>query len=229
MWQVEALPILTIKKMACGAKNSFKSCYFCLFLFNAFNCLFCLLLCKIIFDIFLKLMAFFYTFSYRIYTKKIVITTCLPSAWVPVFPTDVLRHFMYSLPNPSESERPFSPLEEQVLRARGTELNGFLCFAPGTALHLPRRIQDPKGPISLVLGSWRLGGGYSGGRDGDWQWKGGGWHIFYRWPVLTSITLAFFKSMCSAHSSCGIKSPTISKFWSYMKMKKKHIKDFFCL
>ena len=38
---------------------------------------------------------------------------------MPVFPTDVLRHFMYSLPNPSEIERPFSPLEEPVLRRRG--------------------------------------------------------------------------------------------------------------
>jgi hypothetical protein len=128
---------------------------------------------------------------------------------------------MYSLPNPSESERPFSPLEEPVLRALGTELNGFLCFAPGTARHWPRRSQDPKGPISLALGSWRSGGGYGGGRDGDWQWKGGGWRIFYRRPVLTSITLAYFKSICSAHSSCGIKSPTISKFWSY-KWKKTY-------
>jgi hypothetical protein len=50
---------------------------------------------------------------------------------VPVFPTDVLRHFMYSLPNPSESERPFSPLEEPVLRAHGTGLNGFLCLRQG--------------------------------------------------------------------------------------------------
>jgi hypothetical protein len=128
---------------------------------------------------------------------------------------------MYSLPNPSESERPFSPLEEPVLRARGTELNGFLCIAPGTTRHWPRRLQDPKGPISLALGSWRSGGGYSGGRDGDLQWKGGGWRTFYRRPVLTSITLAFFKSMCSVHSSCGLKSPTISKFWSY-KWKKTY-------
>ena len=95
---------------------------------------------------------------------------------MPVFPSDVLRHFMYSLPNPSESERPFSPLEEPVLRALGrrgggarNERNGFLCFAPGTPRHWPRRSQDPKGPISLALGSWRWGGGYGGGRDGDWE------------------------------------------------------------
>jgi hypothetical protein len=40
------------------------------------------------------------------------------------FPTDVLRHFMYSLPNPSESERPFSPLEEPVLQALGRRGGG---------------------------------------------------------------------------------------------------------
>jgi hypothetical protein len=31
---------------------------------------------------------------------------------------------MYSLPNPSESERPFSPLEEPVLRALGRRGGG---------------------------------------------------------------------------------------------------------
>ncbi len=127
---------------------------------------------------------------------------------------------MYSLPNPSESERPFSPLEEPVLRALGRRgggaRNGFLCFAPGTPCHWPRRSKDPKSQYH-----WLWGGGYGGGRDGDWEWKRGGWHIFYRRPVLTSITLAFFKSMCSAHSSCGIKKPTISKFWSF-KLKKTY-------
>ncbi len=99
----------------------------------------------------------------------------------------------------------------------GTERIPMLCARDGTPL--AEEITGFKGPISLALGSWRWGGGCGGGRDGDWQWKGGGWHIFYRRPVLTSITLAFFKSMCSAHSFCGIKSPTISKFWSY-KWKK---------
>ncbi len=89
----------------------------------------------------------------------------------------------------------------------------------GTARHWQRRTQDTKGPISLALVSWRWGGGYGGGRDGDWEWKGGGWRIFYHGPVLTSITLAFFKSMCSAHSPCGLKRPTISKCWSF-KWKK---------
>jgi hypothetical protein len=64
---------------------------------------------------------------------------------------------------------------------------------------------------------WRWGGGEEvpgtgGGRDGDWERRGGGWRIFYRRPLPTSITLAFFKSMHSGHSPCGIKRPTISKF-----------------
>jgi hypothetical protein len=142
--------------------------------------------------------------SSNYYMSPLSLSTC--------FPTDVLRHFMYSLPNPSESERPFSPLEEPVLRARGTELNGFLCFATGTARHWLRRLGDLKARYHWL---WAVGAGVVdtvGERDGDRQWKGGGWRIFYRRPVLTSITLAFFKSMCSAHSSCGIKSPTISKF-----------------
>ncbi len=103
-----------------------------------------------------------------------------------VFPTDVSRHVMYSLPNPSESERPFSPLEEPVLPAlgrrggegRGTEQNRFLCCVPGTPCYWPRRSQDPKGPISLALGSWRWGGGYGGGEGWGLGMKGRGWRIF---------------------------------------------------
>ncbi len=95
---------------------------------------------------------------------------------MPVFPTDVSRHVMYSLPNPSESERPFSPLEEPVLpalgRRGGRALNGtkripMLCASDATPL--ARRSQDPEGPISLALGSWRWCGGYSGERDEDWE------------------------------------------------------------
>ncbi len=56
---------------------------------------------------------------------------------------DVLHHVMYSLHNPSESERPFSPLEEPVLPALGRRgggaRNGFPCCAPATPLHWPRR------------------------------------------------------------------------------------------
>ncbi len=48
---------------------------------------------------------------------------------------------------------------------------------------------------------------------------------FYRRPVLTSITLAFFKSMCSAHSSCGIKAQQFQNF--EVTNEKKHIKDVF--
>jgi hypothetical protein len=59
------------------------------------------------------------------------------------------------------------------------------------ATPLAEEVTGSKGPISLALGSWRWGGGYGGGE---------GWG------------LAFFKSMCSADSPCGIKRPTISKF-----------------
>jgi hypothetical protein len=52
---------------------------------------------------------------------------------------------------------------------RGTERNVFLCLEPGTPRHWLRRSQDPKGPISLALGSWRWGGEYGGGRDVDWE------------------------------------------------------------
>jgi hypothetical protein len=97
------------------------------------------------------------------------------------------------------------------------ERNGFLSCAPGTPRHWPRRSQDPKGPISLALGSWRWGGGYGGGGGmgtGN-ERGGGGWRIFYRRPVPTSVTLAFFKSMYSAHCRCGIKRPKISRFSSF--------------
>ncbi len=102
---------------------------------------------------------------------------------MPVFPTDVSRHVMYSLPNPSESERPFSPLAEPVLPAlgrRGGARNGTdcVCYAPGTPRHWPRRSQDPKGPISLALGSWRWGGGYGGGEGWGLGMKGRGLAIF---------------------------------------------------
>ncbi len=89
---------------------------------------------------------------------------------------------------------------------RGAERNGFLCFAPGTPRHWPRRSQDPKGPISLARG-----GGYGGGGMGTGSEREGVAY-FYRKPVLTSITLVFFKSMYSAHSPYGIKRPTISRF-----------------
>ncbi len=89
---------------------------------------------------------------------------------MPVFPTDILRHFIYSLPNPSESERPFSPLEEPVLWAlgrrgggawNGTERIPMLCARDGTPL--AEEVTGSKGPISLALGSWRCGGRYCGG------------------------------------------------------------------
>ena len=101
---------------------------------------------------------------------------------MPVFPTDVLRHFMYSLPNPSESERPFSPLEEPVLRAlgrrgggaqNGTERIPMLCARDATPLAeevTGSKRPDIIGPGQLALGWWvRLGGGIGTGneREGD--------------------------------------------------------------
>ncbi len=88
---------------------------------------------------------------------------------MPIFPTDDLRHVMYSLPNPSESERPFSPLEEPVLPALGrgggggTEWNGLPMLCARDATPLAEEVTGSKGPISLALGSWCWGGGYGGG------------------------------------------------------------------
>jgi hypothetical protein len=86
---------------------------------------------------------------------------------------------MYSLPNPSESERPFSPLEEPVLRAlgrggegRGTERIPMLCARDATPL--AEEVTGSKGPISFALGSWRWGGGYGGGEGWGLGVKGRG-------------------------------------------------------
>jgi hypothetical protein len=93
---------------------------------------------------------------------------------VPVFPTDVLRHFMYFLTNPSESERSFSPLEESVLQALGrrgggarnrTERIPMLCVRDGTPLAeevTGSKRPDIIGPGQLALGSWVWWGGGMG-------------------------------------------------------------------
>ncbi len=143
---------------------------------------------------------------------------------MPVFPTDFSRHVMYSLTNPSESERPFSTLAARLRSwfcrhwagkgGRGTERIAY-AVQQGRQGHWPRRSHDPKGPISLALGSWRWGGGYGEGEGWGLGMKGRGVEYFYRRPVPTSITLAFFKSVHAAHTPCGIKRPTISKFWSF--------------
>jgi len=57
---------------------------------------------------------------------------------------------------------------------------------------------------------------------------GGGWRIFYHRPVVTSITLVFFKSMYSAHRPSVIKEANNFKILKF-QIKKKHIKDVFCL
>jgi hypothetical protein len=89
-----------------------------------------------------------------------------------------MRHFMYSLPNPSESERPFSPLEEPVLGAlgrrggRGSEQNGTDSYALRQGRHAigrgGHRIQRPDIISSgqLALG-WRVrwGGGMGTGSE----------------------------------------------------------------
>ncbi len=138
------------------------------------------------------------------------------------FHTDVLRHFMYSLPNPSERDLSLHWKSRFCWHwAGGGEGRG----TDSHALHQGRhaigrgghRIQKAR-----YHWPWSVGAGVVGtvgGRDGDWEWKGRGWLIFYHRPVLTSITLAIFKSMCFAHSPCGIYRPTISKFWSF-KWKK---------
>ncbi len=94
---------------------------------------------------------------------------------MPVFHTDVSRHVMYSLPNPSESERPFSPLEDQVLPAlgrrgvgRGTDLNGLLMLCARDAMLLAEEVTGSKrpdiiGPGQLALGWWVRW------RAGDWE------------------------------------------------------------
>ncbi len=78
------------------------------------------------------------------------------------FPTDVSRHVMYSLPNPSESERPFLHWQ-LVWRAgfartgqegggmqNGTERIAYAVHQ-GRHSHWPRRSHDPKGPVPRRL------------------------------------------------------------------------------
>ncbi len=137
---------------------------------------------------------------------------------MPVFPTDVSRHVMYSLPNPSESERLFSPLEEPVLPALGRRGGGARNGTDSYAVRLGRhaigrgghRIQKAR-----YHWPWAVGAGVVGTVGGE-GWglgmKGRGVAYFYRRPVPISITQAFFKSMYSAHSPCGIERPTISRF-----------------
>ncbi len=100
---------------------------------------------------------------------------------MPVFPTDVLCHFMYSfVHNPSESERPFSPLEEPVLRALGRRGGGARNGTDSYALRQGRhaigrgghRIQKGRyywpwavgaGVVSMVVGGMETGNEREGG------------------------------------------------------------------
>jgi hypothetical protein len=80
--------------------------------------------------------------------------------YVPVFPADISHHVMYSLPNPSESEIPFSPLEEPTLSALGRRGGG---VRNGTDSYAVRQGSHAIGQgghrIQKANGSWRLGGG----------------------------------------------------------------------
>jgi hypothetical protein len=83
---------------------------------------------------------------------------------------------MYSLPNPSESGRPFSPLEEPVLRAlagggegRGTERIPMLCARDSMPLaedFTGSKRPDIIGPGQLAPGWWvRWGEGMGTGSE----------------------------------------------------------------
>ncbi len=95
---------------------------------------------------------------------------------MPVVPTDFSRYVMYSLPNPSESERPFSPLEEPDLLALGGGGGG---GAPnGTDSYAVRQGYQAIGrgghriQKALYHWPWVVGAGVVGtvgGRDGDWE------------------------------------------------------------
>ena len=100
---------------------------------------------------------------------------------MPVFPTDVLRHVMYSLPNPSESERPFSPLEEPVLRALGRRggraRNGTYSYALRQERHAigrgGHRIQKARYHWPWAVGA-RVLGTVGGGMGTGSEREGGG-------------------------------------------------------
>jgi hypothetical protein len=91
------------------------------------------------------------------------------------FPTDVSRHVMYSLPNPSESERPFSPLEEPVLPALGRRGGEAWNGTDSYAVHQGRiaigrgghRIQKARYHWPWAVGAGVVG--TVGGRVGDWE------------------------------------------------------------
>jgi hypothetical protein len=126
---------------------------------------------------------------------------------VPVFPNDISHHVMYSLRNPSESERLFSPLaaspESRFCRhwAGGggdAERNGLpigYTVRQGRHNHWPRRSHDPKGPISLVLGSWCWDGGYKGeGMGTGNEGEGGG--IFFTADLCRHLSHWRFSKVC---------------------------------
>jgi hypothetical protein len=76
------------------------------------------------------------------------------------------------------------------------EQMGFLCFAPGMPRHWPRRSQDPKGPISLALGSWRWGGGYGGGEGWGLGGEREGGGVFFTTDLCRHLSHWRFSKVC---------------------------------
>jgi hypothetical protein len=127
---------------------------------------------------------------------------------------------MYFLPNPSESERPFSPLEELVLRALGrrgggarnrTERIPMLCARDGTPL--AEEVTGSKRPDIIGPGQLALGGGYGGGEGWGLGVKGRG--VAYFLPQTCADiyhTMAFFKVCVLLIVPVGLKGQQFQNF-----------------
>jgi hypothetical protein len=109
---------------------------------------------------------------------------------------------------------------------RGTERNGFLCFAPRTTRHWPRRSQDPKGPISLALRSWHWGGGYGGGEGWGLGVKGRGVAYFLPQTCADIYHTGVFQKYVFCSQSLWDKKANNFKIFKF-QMKKKTYKGCF--
>jgi hypothetical protein len=77
---------------------------------------------------------------------------------------------------------------------RGTERIAY-AVRQGRHSHWPRRSHDPKGPISLVLGSWCWDGGYKGeGMGTGNEGEGGG--IFFTADLCRHLSHWRFSKVC---------------------------------
>jgi hypothetical protein len=93
---------------------------------------------------------------------------------------------------------------------------------------LVEEVQDPKGPISLALGSWRYGGGYSGGEGWGLGVKERG--VAYFLPQTCADiyhTGVFQKCACCSYPLWDKKANNFKILM--FQIKKKHVKDVFCL